>query len=101
MKKILLGLFLTASFNVFAAPVYLYPSCSFSSTNGQCTVVNNSGKDVQCSIQITGRTRDYRTINAWENRFLYSGMMAWISVSSNFNDPITSLQGTANCNTVN
>lgn len=101
MKKILLGLFLTASFNVMAAPVWIYPSCSYSMNNGQCTLVNNSGKDVNCSIQVEGTTRDYRTIRAWENRFLYAGQMAWINVNSTFDDPITSLRGTANCNTTN
>jgi hypothetical protein len=101
MKKILIGLALFASFSAIASPVYLFPNCSFSMSSGQCTLVNNTGKDINCNIQITGRTQQYKPVNAFEYRFLYSGMMAWITVNSFYpNDPIVFLQGTANCNTV-
>jgi hypothetical protein len=101
MKKILLALFLSTSFSAVASPVFLWPNCSFAMSNGQCTLVNNTGKDINCNIQITGRTQQYRSINAFEYRFLYSGMMAWVNVTNYYpNDPIVFLQGTANCNTV-
>ena len=102
MKTFLIGLFLTASFSAVASPVFIFPTCSYSGSSGQCTLMNNSGKDINCNIQITGRTKNGRPVNAFEYRFLYSGMMAWINVyNGDFNDPIIMLQGTANCNTTN
>jgi hypothetical protein len=102
MKKILLGIFLTASLNAVAAPVYLYPSCSYTATSAQCTLMNTSGKDINCNIQVTARTQKFRMINGYTTKFMYSGMMEWVNIYNyDYNDPITNVQGSANCSTMN
>lgn len=100
MKKILATILLTTSLSATAAPVFLYPTCN--TYNGECTLYNSSGKDISCSIQIQGWTKNGRMLSAFEYRMLYSGMFAWIKINHyDINDPITSLQANANCNTTN
>lgn len=103
MKKIMLAFFLTLSFKVTAEPVFIYPTCYASPYNSECTINNNSGKDISCSIQITGQTKKGGYVSAYEYRVLYQYMSAWIRVNSNdpMNDPIVYLQAYANCNTLN
>jgi hypothetical protein len=102
MKKLFAALLLTASLNAMAAPVILFPTCSFGPTSGQCTLINNSGKDINCNVQIMGNTRSGRMINGYEMRYLYNGMVAWFNVSNyNVQDPIVSLRANATCNTTN
>ena len=100
MKLFLATVLLATSFSVTAAPVFLYPNCNVYS--GECTLHNTSGKDVNCNIQIRGMTKSGRPVTAFEYRMLYNGMFAWIRVNSfDFNDPITSLNGNAFCDSIN
>ncbi|MBC7427803.1 MAG: hypothetical protein H7336_04265 [Bacteriovorax sp.] len=101
MKKLLLAAtILAACFNASAASVFIFPTCN--AFQGECTIYNSSGKDINCNIQLSGMTQKGRPVNAFEYRMLYQGMIAWIRVfNTDANDPITSLQGTANCNTIN
>ncbi len=100
MKFLLASLLLASSFSVKAAPVFIFPNCS--TFNGECTLQNSSGKDINCNIYVTGMTKNGRMLSAYEYRMLYSGMFAWIRVNHyDYNDPITSLSATANCNTIN
>lgn len=101
MKKILAAIFLTLSLGASAESVFLYPTCYSTGMSGECTLQNNSGKDVSCSIQVYGSTKSGRSISAFEYRTLYSGMMAWVTVGGgNPNDPIIFIQGNASCNTL-
>ncbi|MBY0414954.1 MAG: hypothetical protein K2Q18_12360 [Bdellovibrionales bacterium] len=102
MKKFLSALLLAVSFSAMAEPVYLYPSCRYGiGNNGECTLTNTSGKDISCNVNVTGFTRSGKYVTAYEyGRYLYSGMMTWINVYNPYlNDPITSLNANANCNT--
>ena len=101
MKKIFLLASLMFSFNSYSAPVFLYPTCS--AYSGECTLNNTSGKDISCSIQITGQTKKGGYISTSEYRVLYQYMSAWIRVNTfdPINDPIVYLQAYANCNTLN
>ncbi|MBC7712362.1 MAG: hypothetical protein H7177_03430 [Rhizobacter sp.] len=101
MKKILLAAtILTASFGASAAPVFIFPTCN--AFQGECTIYNSSGKDINCNIQLRGMTQKGRPVSSFEYRMLYQGMFAWVRVfNADISDPITSLQGTANCNTIN
>lgn len=100
MKKLLALLFLTTSFSAFAEPVYLFPTCNYYGTTGECTVWNMSGKNVNCNIQVSGYTQKGSMINSYDYRSLYNGMQAWIRVNTyDINDPIVSLRANAFCNT--
>ncbi len=100
MKTLLATIILATSFSATAAPVFLYPTCN--TFNGECTLYNSSGKDINCNIQVRGMTKKGRPLYSFEYKMLYSGMFAWIRVNNyDLNDPITSLQATANCNSIN
>lgn len=100
MKSILATILLTASLSATAAPVFLFPTCN--TFSGECTLYNSSGKDITCNIQVSGMTKNGRMLSAFEYKMLYSGMFAWVRVNHyDMNDPITSLQANAFCNTNN
>jgi predicted lipase len=99
MKKFAAFCFLILSFNLFAESVFLFPNCN--TYNGECTLVNTSGKDVNCTIQVRGQTKSGRHVSAFEYKTLYQGMFAWVRVNAyDINDPITYLQANASCNTI-
>ena len=98
MKIFTAAVLLVMSLSLRAEPVFLYPSCS--TFNGECTIYNTSGKDINCNIQLNGWTRNGRMLSAFEYKMLYSGMSAWVRIYNyDINDPITSLSANANCHT--
>lgn len=104
MKKIIALLFVSLFISsVQAETVFVFPRCSYSASNGECTIHNNSGKDITCTIRATARTRKGSFLNTYDYRVLYQGMFAWVRVYANNPtvDPIISLQAHANCNTLN
>lgn len=102
MKKIILGAaFLLMTGMVQAEPVFLWPSCTYGPTSGECTLWNTSGKDISCNIRATAQTKNGSYINAYDYRVLYQGMFAWVRVYANdSNDPIVHLSANAFCNTL-
>ena len=101
MKKLMTIAFALISFSAFSQPVFLYPNCSYFGNTGECTVWNTSGKDISCNIQVNGYTKKGNSVSSYDYRVLYMGMQAWLKVSSYGEDnPITSLQASAFCNTL-
>lgn len=100
MKKFLFITLVLTSLKTVAAPVFLFPNCS--PFNNECTLYNTSGYDVNCSIRVEGFTKSGRYLSAFEFKYLYQGMFAWVRVyNSDFNDPTVSLRADASCNTMN
>ena len=100
MKSLFAALLLTASLSASASPVFLHPTCN--AFSGECTLYNNSGKDVSCNIHVRGQTRKGVMVTAYDYRVLYQGMFAWVRVfPNNPQDPIAYLNADAFCNTLN
>ena len=103
MKTLLASLLLTLSLSASAEAVFLFPNCNYSPTQGQCTVINTSGKQVTCNVQTTGQTKRGAYLSNFNYLYLSPGMMGWTYLYNNnpVNDEITSINATAFCNTVN
>ena len=77
----------------------LTAKCTIGPILSQCSIFNDSGKSVKCSLRAEATFASRYKYRAFQTNFLYQNQSAWIYIQAlNPLDPIVHIEGKADCN---